>query len=314
MDRPQNEKEEVKMGARVNLWVLVFALVLISSTWYISELPDRIYISQTEPQPVSAEFQTGVQVQNFTEWLAEAGNYTDEWEYWDAHESGDIWAKSLGTDNDKVLVYTGSNYYIPVTYNSVDIFETETHSSLASDPTSIECTYGIAISTILSSEYYFFSFYICSPNVDTAQSTTLYYYIYTSDGTSLTLLFTASIDSAAVQSGVWYHHTYTTDELQTLANYATGYPHIKIRNTGRIAKATDSVTFCALFKKPAEGGVYETENGETVVVHDNTIWNHLNILKVSAGLVGAMCILAAVASTPLWNPTRAWRRRRRRRW
>ena len=304
------------MGARVNLWVLVFATVLILSTWYISELPDRIYTSLTEPQDIEIAV-PGPEVIDTATWLSE---YTTD--YYDASQSGDILA--YANLIDQVCIKECGDSYdesLPITYNVSDTVK-EHFSSTDKSINYFRLHYAtLTGNDILANELYFVKIYFQLDNIGNVESIINYRLELQPSLENFDtphVVKTIEIPKQQAPQGVWINFTLTDDEIATIMSYASCYMCVYVWGIDKdgylaqLASAPFNCFFTTIFYKP-EAGAYETENGETVVIHSNQMWTRLNVLKVSAGLVGAMCILAAVASTPLWNPTRAWGRRRGRR-
>jgi len=327
VDRSQDEKEkeEVKMGARVNLWVLVFALVLISSTWYISELPDYAYLSMTEPHEISF---TGVEdggeptVEETIEvsgteysivWQTESNNsyfyrrgrrYMQDDTLWSNNQYR-VWGHKYVSEE---YAEEGGSIYPNYYPNGID------RITLPGDGV----TYYIIIHLELTPEYclneqaYFLSFMLrpMSGNYGITQINPWVYLYYNTETGGYTVVHDYGYGTLAIGVTRWYNLTLSED---TLTNLTSNTPvegwHsfeivIKYADGAANQRYLTQLDFEARLLRPVEEGAY-TDNGTTVIVR--SIFSKLDIMKVSGGLVGAMCILAAVASTPLWNPTRAWR-------
>ena len=335
MDRSQDEKEkeEVKMGARVNLWVLVFALVLISSTWYISELPDKVYISMSEPQPYPVDtvtvgsgteetgdehvFYSSNGTLEFYDVIATADDIHPDGRIFMQTSGGGVFFRgrwpmdSLHPNNlgGHILLTDGKDIepnYDTDTAKTVIVVTNHTWGEIYSDEYTGVRIYFQLLSSVMEG-YESSSVTYGLTAVPANDPRNMYLWNHT------ILQQTGVCTASELMSGVWLNVTFTSAQRSAMLTYSSELIRVHFNAEDGIMHHTVAIKVACWFERPAEGGVYETENGETVVVHDNTIWNHLNILKVSAGLVGAMCILAAVASTPLWNPTRAWGRRRGRR-
>ena len=319
----------MKMGARVNLWVLVFATILLSTTWYISTLPMRIYASSSEPSPLTVRIPDTEGAESPDPWDPippdgwEIAYHTDNILDYDEREIRNFaWPSptNVGTGYAQVHAYSSTMRTKDLTVQpnigqyEMDYLHTADNLSLGYDGEYV--VINLAIDTMHCYENQISLFTIrfmlysgSDPNVHIklyAVSEVEEYELASSD--TLSVSATSYVE---VNLTVDYD-----DYVSALGISGTSYNRLTlvVKDEGPQYNLDDTHGYyCEVIAyKPDDGGVYETEGGETITVMPEP-FTPLNILKICTGLVGAMCILAAAASTPLWNPTKAWGRRRGRR-